>query len=329
MKSLIKSKLVTIVICLLSFSFFSCENQPIIGQDNDIKNEADNEVAYINKKGKAVEIKLGRHSIKVEEIEGLYVLGDILIDKEDVLLTQNKSTGRVGSRWLDNTVYYTIKPSLPNQSRITEAIAHWETNTSLKFVKRTNQSDYIYFTDEGGCSSFVGRQGGRQNVNIGIYCTLGNTIHEIGHAIGLWHEQSRKDRDQFITVNFQNISRGAEYNFQSYVEQGIDGDEYTSTLDLNSIMMYDSFTFTTDLSKPTIVKKDGTTFQAQRDGLSPGDLEGIRVMYPSSPNDNDICKGIAPYNSNNRYQTGDRVIYRESLYERTDISWNWIGSCNS
>ena len=44
----------------------------------------------------------------------------------------------------------------------------------------------------------MGRRGNRQDITLGAGCTVGNCIHEIGHAVGLWHEQSREDRDAFL-----------------------------------------------------------------------------------------------------------------------------------
>lgn len=134
-------------------------------------------------------------------------------------------------RWPQCVVPYDIDASLTNQARVTDAIAHWENNTRFKFVLRTTANasqypDWVTFRPASGCSSSVGRRGGQQFVNLGAGCSTGNTIHEIGHVIGLWHEQSREDRDAFVTINWENILEGHEHNFNQHISDGDDVGAY-------------------------------------------------------------------------------------------------------
>ncbi len=336
MKNTFKKGAISTLAFAMCAMFISCEDEQLDATQEQLDNQVLLEQSFVQEQafpsttGKLVTVQLYGQSVEVEEIDGKYILdGDMIFTKEDLASESNKSTGRTTRRWPNNTVYYDIQSSLPNQRRVTDAIAHWEANTDLTFIRRTNQSAYIYFRSGSGCSSSVGRTGGRQNINLANGCSTGNTIHEIGHAVGLWHEQSRKDRDQYITINFQNIQSGRSFNFQTYVQQGIDGDEYTSALDFNSIMLYGSFAFSAN-GQPTIVRNNGSTYNAQRNGLSSGDIAGIALMYPGTGGGGgDICDGVAPWSSSQFYQAGDLVTYQGNLWRKLSSGWEFVGPCGS
>ena len=195
---------------------------------------------------------------------------------------QGSAIKGVQYRWKNKTIPYEIDNGLPDKHRVRDAIAHWIEKTALTFVERTNANrtdpalaDYVLFQEGGGCASTVGRKGGRQSIVLGSGCTTGNCIHEIGHTVGLWHEQSRIDRDDYIAINKDNIDPGMLHNFDQHVTDGIDLGAY----DYGSIMHYPKDAFSRD-GGDTIVPKHAGVDIGQRVGLSEGDISAVKLLYP-------------------------------------------------
>ena len=183
--------------------------------------------------------------------------------------------------WTNGRMPYVVADDLPNPDRVDDAIAHWEANTGMRFVERTaanaakhpNYVEFVRNPNVNWSSSRIGMRGGRQLIRVSDAASVGTLIHEIGHAFGHLHEQSRSDRDDFVTINWQNITAGFESNFQKQPSM-TDYFEY----DYGSIMHYPTWAFSKN-GQPTIVPKQAGVTIGQRTALSFGDRLANAKMY--------------------------------------------------
>ena len=129
------------------------------------------------------------------------------------------------------------------------------------------------------CCSYVGHQSCRfeQVITIGRSCTsLPAIIHEIGHTVGFWHEQSRPDRDEYIRVLHNNIVSAFKSNFDLLPNTSINslGIGY----DYNSIMQYKEYTFGKN-GKKTLEALDTSIPLGRAVELSKLDILQTNLLY--------------------------------------------------
>ena len=169
--------------------------------------------------------------------------------------------------WPRGVIPYTIDPNLTNP-HVSDAIRHWEEHTPIRFIERTDQNRWLRFRRSGrrgACLAVIGQFSYElrwTDIYLGENCGLGAAIHEIAHAVGLWHEQERNDRGQHIWVAPSHESRSGAY--------GLDSGPY----DYGSVMHYPCRG--TRVTIPPGIP-------CGSDALSAGDIDGVNRLYGKIP----------------------------------------------
>ena len=124
--------------------------------------------------------------------------------------------------WPGGVVPYDVsRLTAAQQEMVRRAMERWEaTGAQISFVPRSNQVEYVNFTGQteaGNNTSHEGyRRGARCDVNItAFWWRQGEWMpaHELGHALGFFHEHARWDRDQFVTIHYENIKPGRQFDY--------------------------------------------------------------------------------------------------------------------
>jgi Astacin (Peptidase family M12A)/FG-GAP-like repeat/Divergent InlB B-repeat domain len=189
-----------------------------------------------------------------------------------------------GSLWpAVNGIYqipYTITSGSTN---LNTAIADYNTAFSgvIQWVPRTTQADYVAFDltgTGGGGESYIGRIGGEQALTCGADCPVGTLAHEMGHATGLYHEQSRPDRDTYITLNYNHI-QAAEIGNDAIATSNA---WIYGPYDYSSVMEYHNFDFTADGSQTMQSIPAGIPL-GNYNFYSSADIDTILRLYGAAP----------------------------------------------
>lgn len=215
---------------------------------------------------------------------------DIILGPATKPSGQRNSSFYAGNLWPGGVIPYEIDTAIPaaTQAQLQQAISTWNAyGTPIHLQPRSGETDYTRFTrstaTNGVCSSNVGRRGGAQAVTLEDGCTAPPIIHEIGHTVGFWHEQSRLDRNFHVTVLYENIAKTYAGNYAiGTTGKDVAGYEYSSS------MQYGPFGFSVDgkqameSAPPGIPMGEGT-------GMNAGDLDAVNRMYGSLPTQTTIA----------------------------------------
>ncbi|XP_071374598.1 hatching enzyme 1.2-like [Centroberyx affinis] len=163
------------------------------------------------------------------------------------------------------------------RQKIDRAMNSFHSSTCIRFVPRTNQYDYISIENRDGCFSSLGKAGGMQVLSLNRQGCLYHGIiqHEINHALGFQHEQTRSDRDQYVRINWENIDPRMAYNFHKQRTNNLN-----TPYDYSSIMHYGRTAFSVQYGKDSITPIPNPWVQiGQRQGMSRIDIQRINRLY--------------------------------------------------
>uniref|UniRef100_A0A3Q3X7S8 Metalloendopeptidase n=1 Tax=Mola mola TaxID=94237 RepID=A0A3Q3X7S8_MOLML len=177
----------------------------------------------------------------------------------DVMMSRNRNADPCtakGCKWPKTGPYVLVPVRFSDKQKniIIRSLLTFHRPTCIRFVWWHGQQDYLHFVPKSGCWSYVGRSGGEQEVSLQKSgCLLKGTVqHEILHALGFHHEQTRSDRDQYIKILYENIWEGQrthEKTFYCVMTNNL-GTPY----DFDSVMHYGKYAFSKN-GQPTIVAK--------------------------------------------------------------------------
>ena len=225
--------------------------------------------------------------------------------------------------WEWGVIPYEIAPnfSAAERQRVFAAMDSWTRTAPVTFVPRTTQSGFLAITrdelvgpEASPCfAAMHGHQlGTMQRLNLGSNCSagLGTILHEFGHVLGFFHEHQRPDRDNFVTVDFGNVTPNARFAFAVYAVPAF------GPYDFGSIMHYPPNSFALDRSRPTLIPKPQFQGEAagmgQRSVLSENDHNMMAVLYFSQIAESAIRRPTEPPRA--RFDRGDMLLAMERLH---------------
>ena len=191
--------------------------------------------------------------------------------------------------WPNGKVYYRYLGDFTDTEKktIRSTMDMWEYSSkfNISFIYNSKELDkvcYIVKVYNTPSNISFATVGYNEKLN---YCFFDSSVldnknviaHELGHVIGFVHEHQRPDRDMYVNINYNNITKGYRYAFEKSYSREYIYDYKLFPYDYDSIMHYPSFVFCKNWELPTVVTKKGEYIMFN--GISSIDQKKVQLMY--------------------------------------------------
>ncbi|XP_061612026.1 low choriolytic enzyme-like [Phyllopteryx taeniolatus] len=267
---------------LLSVLLFSVQSFTIKSSPEKMNRHSGNTLAD---EESSVSTLLEKANVNVgkNENEPLVMFGDIAVPTG--LQNADPCTAN-RCRWpkaSDGLVYvpYLLSPQYSAEERetILNGLQSFAASTCIRFTPHNGQRDFVDIQSRSGCYSFIGRRGRGQVVSLSRRgCVFRQIIqHELLHALGFHHEQTRSDRNDHVRILFENVIPGMQSNFRR-----VNTRNFGTPYDYNSVMHYGRFAFSRN-RRPTIIPiPDNDVAIGRATRMSPIDIRRVNLLYGCS-----------------------------------------------
>lgn len=238
--------------------------------------------------GEAAPARLEESSL--EEVDGgVFVQGDLVLPSNWAL-----DNGNFRPRTWPGMVSYCFEGTVPPEAKRAWLAALDQLQSKVACLTfqevpvagpdkcSAKPSLYVAAKTAEGCWSWLGLKDpdGSQRLNLGLGCwSRGMVLHQLGHALGLFHEQAREDRASFVTVHPSRVLAGHEVDLDHFP-----GPQGTGEYDFLSIMHFSAVAFSRN-GEDTITTSAAPlgSVLGQRLGLSALDAQKLSKLYACTP----------------------------------------------